>query len=545
MTSLASRTEVLGGIDPPTAEILTPEALAFVQQLDHHFAARRAGLLAARRVHRMQLLSDASSLDFLPETQHVRADPDWHVPPPAPGLEDRRIEITGPTDRKMAINALNSGANVWLADLEDANSPTWANMINGQVNLRDAVRRRLSFTDPAGTRYRLGDRPATIVVRPRGLHLVEKHVTVDGRPISASLFDYGLYMFHCARRQIAHGHGPYFYLPKLENHLEARWWNDVFTESEAHLGLPHGTVRATTLIETITAAFQMEEILYELRDYSAGLNAGRWDYIFSIIKNLGHRPAFVLPDRSDVTMTAPFMRAYTTLLVDTCHKRGAHAIGGMAAFIPRRDPDLNAAALAKVREDKEREARDGFDGSWVAHPGLVPTCREAFDARLGPRPHQIDWRPGCATVTAADLLSVDRTPGRITYEGLRLNIEVTLRYIDAWLRGIGAVAIHNLMEDAATAEISRCQVSQWRQHHVALADGTVVSADLVRRMIDDEAVAITTADASGESRMDEARAILYDLMGAESPPAFFTTVAYCRYLVDNDRTVAKPELRSA
>jgi malate synthase len=545
MTSLASRTEVLGAVDESAAEILTPDALAFVQQLDHQFAARRASLLSARRVHRMQLMRDPTSLDFLPETQHVRADPDWHVAPPATGLGDRRVEITGPTDRKMAINALNSGANVWLADLEDANSPTWTNMINGQVNLRDAVRRRLSFTDPTGKHYRLGEQPATIVVRPRGLHLVEKHVAVDGRPISASLFDYGLYMFHCARRQIAHGHGPYFYLPKLENHLEARWWNDVFTESEAQLGLPYGTVRATTLIETITAAFQMDEILYELRDHSAGLNAGRWDYIFSIIKNLGHRPKFVLPNRSDVTMTAPFMRAYTALLVDTCHRRGAHAIGGMAAFIPSRDPDLNATALVKVREDKEREARDGFDGSWVAHPGLVPTCREAFDARLGQRPHQIDWRPVGATVTAADLLSVDKTPGSITYEGLRLNIEVALRYIDSWLRGIGAAAIHNLMEDAATAEISRCQVSQWRQHRVALPDGTIVSTDLVRRIIDDEIAAITASDNGGDSRLDEARAILDGLVGTESPPAFFTTVAYCRYLVDNDRSEAKPELRSA
>jgi malate synthase len=544
MSSLASRTDVLGAVDGQAMEILTPDALAFVQQLDHHFAARRAGLLAARRVHRMRLLRDLSSLDFLPETQHLRADPNWRVASPAPGLENRRAEITGPTDRKMAINALNSGANVWLADLEDANSPTWTNMINGQVTLRDAVRRRLTFSDPTGKRYRLGDQPATIVVRPRGLHLVEKHVAVDGRPVSASLFDYGLYMFHCARRQIAHGHGPYFYLPKLENYLEARWWNDVFTESEAQLGLPHGTVRATTLIETITAAFQMEEILYELRDHSAGLNAGRWDYIFSIIKNLGHRPEFVLPNRSDVTMTAPFMRAYTALLVNTCHRRGAHAIGGMAAFIPSRDSELNAAALAKVRADKEREASDGFDGSWVAHPGLVPTCRESFDASLGRRPHQIDWRPAAGTVTSADLLSVDQTQGSITYEGLRLNIEVALRYIDSWLRGVGAVAIHNLMEDAATAEITRCQVSQWRQHHVALSDGTVVSTDLVRRIIDDEVAAITAADV-GESRVGEARAILHDLVCTESPPAFFTTVAYCRYLVDNDRTEAKPELRSA
>jgi malate synthase len=543
MTTLASRTEVLGAVDESAAEILTPDALAFVQQLDHHFAARRAGLLADRRVHRMQLLRDESSLDFLPETQHIRVDPNWHVAPPAPGLADRRVEITGPTDRKMAINALNSGANVWLADLEDANSPTWTNMINGQVNVRDAVRRRLNFTDPTGKHYRLGDQPATIVVRPRGLHLVEKHVTVDGRPISASLFDFGLYMFHCARRQIAHGRGPYFYLAKLENHLEARWWNDVFTESEAQLGLPHGTVRATTLIETITAAFQMEEILYELRDHSAGLNAGRWDYIFSIIKNLGHRPEFVLPNRSEVTMTAPFMRAYTALLVDTCHKRGAHAVGGMAAFIPSRDPDLNATALAKVRADKEREAGDGFDGSWVAHPGLVPTCREAFDARLGQRPHQIDRHPVGVTVTAADLLCVDKTRGSITYEGLRLNIEVALRYIDSWLRGVGAVAIHNLMEDAATAEISRCQVGQWRQHRVALSDGTVVSADLVRRIIDDEVAAITAAD--GASRIGEARAILNDLACTDSPPAFFTTIAYCRYLVDNDRTGAQLELRSA
>ena len=544
MTSLVSRTEVLGAVDERTAEILTPDALAFVQQLDHHFAARRAGLLAARRVHRMQLMRSTTTLDFLPETQHIRDDPTWRVAPSAPGLEDRRVEITGPTDRKMAINALNSGANVWLADLEDANSPTWTNMIHGQVNLHDAVRRRIGFADSTGRRYRLGAQPATIVVRPRGLHLVEKHLTVDGRPVSASVFDFGLYLFHCARHQIARGHGPYFYLPKVENHLEARWWNDVIAESEAELGLPHGTVRAATLIETITAAFQMEEILYELRDHSAGLNAGRWDYIFSIIKNLGHRPQFVLPNRSDVTMTAPFMRAYAALLVDTCHKRGAHAIGGMAAFIPSRDPELNAAALAKVREDKDREARDGFDGSWVAHPGLVKVCRESFDAQLGHRPHQIERPTVGPRVTAADLLSVDKTPGSITYDGLRSNIEVALRYFDSWLRGIGAVAIHNLMEDAATAEISRCQISQWLQHRVVLPDGTVVSEDLVRRIIDDEAAVIAAETATGETSVDQARELLYDLVCTESPPSFFTTAAYCRYIVDNC-TEATPDLRSA
>jgi malate synthase len=522
-------------------EVLTPKALDFLVALDREFAARRVALLDTRRARRARYATGQLP-QFLPETAHVRADPSWRVAPPAPGLLDRRVEITGPPDRKMTVNALNSGAQVWLADFEDATAPTWRNIIEGQLNLIDALDRRIDFRTAEGKRYALGERLATIVVRPRGWHLVEKHIVVDGRPVSATLVDFGLYFFHCAQRQLDAGRGPYFYLPKLESHREARLWNEVFVFAQQHLGIPVGTIRATVLIETITAAFEMEEILYELREHAAGLNAGRWDYIFSIIKNFGDRPEFVLPDRAEVTMAVPFMRAYTELLVRTCHRRGTHAIGGMAAFIPSRDPKLNEAALAKVRADKEREAGDGFDGSWVAHPGLVPVCRDVFDAVLGDRPHQIDWRRDDVRVTADDLLAIDRTPGRVTPAGLRANVAVALRYFDAWLGGTGAAAIAtrptaggvavNLMEDAATAEIARCQVWQWIHHATPLAGGGVVTADLVRSIVEEEVAELRAGrPASGRDRAAAAAELFERHALAEELTDFFTVDAYARHLV--------------
>ncbi|MFC4529548.1 malate synthase A [Sphaerisporangium dianthi] len=470
-------------------EILTPEALRFVATLQREFEGRRRELLDVRQARQAEL-SAGGTLDFLPETKAVREDDSWRVAEPAPGLVDRRVEITGPVDRKMTINALNSGAKVWLADFEDANSPLWENVVGGQLNLRDALDRTIDF-EAGGKRYALrpDEELATIVVRPRGWHLTEKHVLVDGEPFSASIFDFGLYFFHCARRQIDKGKGPYFYLPKIESHLEARLWNDVFTRAQALLGVPHGTIRATVLIETYPAAFEMEEILYELRDHSAGLNAGRWDYLFSVIKKFRTRGReFLLPERNAVTMTAPFMRAYTELLVRTCHKRGAHAVGGMAAFIPsRRDPEVNKVALEKVRADKTRESGDGFDGSWVAHPDLVPICQEVFDAVLGDRPNQLGRLREDVSVSAADLLAVSKTPGDITETGLRNNVDVALRYLAAWMAGSGAVGIHNLMEDAATAEISRSQIWQWVHNDIELADtGEVVTKELVERVIAEE-----------------------------------------------------------
>jgi malate synthase len=525
------RIQITGPMADRYEEILSAKALDFLTALDDEFAGQRVALLDTRRARRARFaLGDLPG--FLPETAAIREDPAWRVAPAAPGLVDRRVEITGPTERKMTINALNSGAKVWLADLEDAAAPTWHNVIGGQLNLLDAVERRIDFTTEQGKRYAVGDDPATIVVRPRGWHLTEKHIAVDGRPISASLVDFGLYFFHCAQRQLDAGGGPYFYLPKLEGHREARLWNDVFRFAQRYLGIPQGTIRATTLIETITAAFEMEEILYELREHSAGLNAGRWDYIFSTIKNFGHRPDFVLPDRVDVTMTVPFMRAYTELLVRTCHKRGAHAIGGMAAFIPSRDADANEVALAKVRADKEREAGDGFDGSWVAHPGLVPVCRDVFDSVLGDRPNQLDRQRDDVSVTADDLLAVDLTPGQVTEAGLRANIAVALRYFDAWLGGAGAVAIFNLMEDAATAEIARCQVWQWIQHGTALAGGGVVTAELVQSIVEHELTVLRAErPAADHERLARAAAVFEQHALDEDLPAFFTTGAYARHLV--------------
>src|SRR5213595_1525474 len=443
--------------------ILTREALAFLADLHRHFNRTRQDLLH-RRAERQVRIDRGDMLDFLPETASVR-EGSWKIGPLPADLHDRRVEITGPTDRKMMINALNSGAQVFMADFEDANTPAWRNVVEGQLNLLDAVRRTLQFTSPEGKEYRLNRETATLLVRPRGWHLPEKHVIIDRVPISGSLVDFGLYFFHNAKELRTRGTGPYFYLPKMESHLEARLWNEVFRFSEKALGIPVGSVKATALIETIPAAFEMEEILYELRDHAAGLNAGRWDYIFSIIKKFRDRKEFILPDRAQVTMTVPFMRAYTNLLVRSCHRRSAHAIGGMAAFIPsRKDPEANEVALAKVREDKERESGDGFDGSWVAHPDLVPTCTEVFDRALGDRPNQFERLREEVVPDEAALLSIPDTPGEITDAGVRTNVSVGVRYLESWLHGVGAAAIDNLMEDAATAEISRSQIWQWVRH---------------------------------------------------------------------------------
>ena len=470
-------------------EVLTAEALEFVAELQRRFGNRRDQLIARRNERRTEI-ARTGRLDFRTDTADIRADASWQVSPSPPDLQDRRVEITGPTERKMAINALNSGARVWLADLEDANTPHWSNVVSGQVNLLDAVRGTIAYTAPDGRQYQLRDdrKPAVIVVRPRGWHLDEPHVQVDGAPVVGAFVDFGLHFFHNARELLDRGSGPYFYLPKMESHLEASLWNDVFDQAEAQLELPHGSIRATVLIETITAAFEMDEILYELRDHAAGLNAGRWDYLFSVIKNFRDAgPAFVLPDRNSVTMTAPFMRAYTELLVHTCHRRGAFAIGGMAAFIPsRRDPAVNEVALAKVRADKEREAADGFDGSWVAHPDLVPICQEVFDRVLGSRPNQLDRARESVAVTADQLLDVASTGGQVTEEGLRSNVSVAVQYLAAWLGGNGAVAIFNLMEDAATAEIARSQIWQWIHNDVVVDTGAHVTPELVRRILDEE-----------------------------------------------------------
>jgi malate synthase len=452
--------------------VLTPAALALVAALQRELGKTRTDLLEAREV-RQRRLDQGERPEFLAETVKVRDDPDWSVSPPPSDLLERRVEITGPVERKMMINALNSGASVFMADFEDANSPTWTNCLEGQANLIDAVEGTISL-DAGGKSYRLGDRTATLVVRPRGWHLPEKHVLVDGQPVSASLFDFGLFVFHCGSRLLERGSGPYLYLPKLESHLEARLWNRACQIAEDHLGLERGVIRATVLIETILAVFEMEEILYELRERSTGLNAGRWDYMFSIIKKFRDDAGFILPDRGSVVMTVPFMRAYTELLVKTCHRRRAHAIGGMAAFVPsRRDAALNQLAMDKVREDKVREAGDGFDGTWVAHPDLVPVAREVFDRVLGQKPNQVDRQRDDVSVSAKQLLDVAATPGDITEAGVRLNISVGIKYLGSWLQGIGAAAINNLMEDAATAEISRSQIWQW-VHHGKISKDQVV-----------------------------------------------------------------------
>jgi malate synthase len=519
--------ELKGAIDGGAAEVLTHEALEFVANLQREFGGRRLELLRLRDERQARL--DAGELpDFLSATRTVR-ESEWKVAQPAKDLMDRRVEITGPTDRKMLINALNSGARVFMADFEDANTPTWSNLVEGQVNLIDAIDRTLDFTSPEGKDYRLNAEVATLVVRPRGWHLEERHLEVGGKPVSGSLFDFGLYLFHNARRLLARGSGPYFYLPKLESHVEARLWNDVFNFAQDALDLPRGTIRATVLIETILAAFEMEEILYELRDHSSGLNAGRWDYIFSIIKKFRNRPDFVLPDRAQVTMTVPFMRAYSELLVKTCHRRGAHAMGGMAAFIPsRRDAEVNRVALAKVKEDKDREALAGFDGTWVAHPDLVPTATEAFDRVLGERLNQLERQRPEVSVTAAQLIDVDVPDGSVTEDGVRLNVSVGIQYIESWMRGVGAAAINNLMEDVATAEISRSQVWQWIRHSSRLSEGAPVTADLVREIADDELTKIRQRVGESvwsKSRFTEARQVFEEVALSDSFPAFLTLVA--------------------
>jgi malate synthase len=524
----AAGVEVRGPVEGRFAEILTDEALAFIAGLQRQFEPTRAALLGRRAERQAEL--DAGTLpDFLPETREIRAG-DWRVAPVPADLQNRRVEITGPTERKMLINALNSGAKMFMADLEDANSPTWTNMIEGQINLIDAIERTIEFHQEDGRIYRLNDQVATLLVRPRGWHLVEKHLLVDGEPISGSLFDAGLYLFHNAKRLLSKGSGPYFYLPKLESHREARLWNDVFNAAEEGLGLARGTIKATVLIETILAAFEMEEILYELREHSAGLNAGRWDYIFSMIKKLRGRPEFVLPDRAQVTMTVPFMRAYTELLVKTCHKRGAFAMGGMAAFIPsRRNPQVNEVALARVRDDKQREANDGFDGTWVAHPDLVGVAMEQFDAVLGDQPNQLTRQRPEVSVAAADLLNTRIESGKVTEAGLRGNISVGIQYIASWLRGTGAAAIYNLMEDAATAEISRSQVWQWIRHGVTLDDGRPVTRELVRQLEGEEMQKLQTELGErlfSQGRFTEAAQIFEQVALDEGFVEFLTLPAY-------------------
>ena len=520
--------EISGPMHARFEEVLTDRALELVALLHRELDGRRRELLA-RRAERVAALADGGSLDFLEETRSVREDDSWRVAEPAPGLRDRRVEITGPTERKMTINALNSGAKVWLADQEDANTPLWENVVGGQLNLLDAIRGQIDFTGPEGKEYHLAEGDlATIVVRPRGWHLPEKHLSVDGEPTSGSLVDFALYLATCGQLQLDRGQGPYYYLPKMESPLEARLWNDAFVLAQDFLGIPRGTIRATVLIETYPAAFEMEEILYELREHSAGLNAGRWDYMFSVIKCFRTRgDDWVLPDRNSVTMTVPFMRAYTELLVRTCHKRGAHAIGGMAAFIPSKDEEQNAVAFTKLIEDKTREATDGFDGSWVAHPGMVAACREAFDRVLGDRPDQRDRLREDVHVTAAELLDVRSTPGEATEAGLRNNVAVGLRYLESWLRGAGAVGIFNLMEDTATAEISRSQVWQWLRNGEVLADGEKVTRELVESMIAEELDA-ARAESGGEGRWDDARALYAEMALSDEYADFLTLPAYER-----------------
>jgi malate synthase len=497
-------------------EILTPDAIRFLHRLAHAFEPRRLELLARRRTRQEQI--DSGLLpDFLAETADIR-EAQWRVAPIPHDLRDRRVEITGPVDRKMIINALNSGAKVFMADFEDSNSPTWQNNLEGQANLRDAVRRTISFTSPEGKNYRLNPIVATLMVRPRGWHLEERHFTVDGRAISASLFDFGLFFFHNAQALIENGTGPYFYLPKMESQLEARLWNNVFCFAQDELGIPRGTIRATVLIETILAAFEMDEILYELRDHSAGLNCGRWDYIFSFIKKFRNRRDFVLPDRSTVTMDKHFLKSYVDLLIQTCHRRGIHAMGGMAAQIPiKNDAEANERALDKVRQDKLREVRAGHDGTWVAHPGLVPVAKDIFDAHM-PAPNQIGKKRDDVDVTAKDLLAVPEGP--ITADGLRWNIDVGLQYLESWLRGSGCVPIYNLMEDAATAEISRAQVWQWLRHSANLSDGQTVTKELVRSVIAEQKNKL-----KGD-RMAEAADIFDGMMTSSEFAEFLTLVAY-------------------
>jgi malate synthase len=520
--------EIRGAVEGRAKEILSPEAVDFVTRLQRGFNPRREELLQAR-AERSQRILDGERPAFLDETRAVR-DGDWKTASPPPDLLDRRVEITGPVERKMMINALNSGARVFMADFEDANAPTWENNLQGHVNLIDANERTIEFKNPDGKEYRLDDGIAKLLVRPRGWHLPEKHVLVDGRPVSGSLFDFGLYVFHNTQRRLAKGEGTYFYLPKLESHLEARLWNEVFAFAEAEMGVPRGTLRGTVLIETILAAFEMDEILYELREHSIGLNAGRWDYIFSVIKKFNNDPAMILPDRVQVSMTVPFMRAYTELLVKTCHRRGTFAMGGMAAFIPsRKDAEVNRVAMEKVREDKEREAGDGFDGTWVAHPDLVEIATECFDAVLGERPNQIERRRDEVQVSPEQLIDTAIPGSTVTEAGLRQNVSVGIQYIESWLRGNGAAAINNLMEDAATAEISRSQVWQWAHNHTKLEDGREVTPELVRKIEDEELERVRKEygdELYNKGRFDEARSLFERVALADQFDEFLTVPAY-------------------
>ena len=528
---------IVGPRSPGSEEILTPAAVEFVAHLHRSFNPVRTALLE-RRAERQAEIDAGAPLGLLPDTAAVRLDPSWQVAEAPPDLLDRRVEITGPAEPKMIINALNSGARCFMADFEDSLSPTWANVVGGQAALHEAVRGRLSFDSREGKAYRLAPHVAQLLVRPRGWHLAERHVVIDGEPVSASLFDAGMYLFWNARYRVEHGSGPYLYLPKLQSHREARLWNDVFVQAQAALDIPRGSIRATVLIETIHAAFEMEEILYELREHSAGLNAGRWDYLFSAIKTFRgpHAPVrTVLPDRAQVTMTVPFMRAYTERLVLTCHRRGAHAMGGMAAYIPsRRDPEVNERAMARVRDDKERESRDGFDGTWVAHPDLVPLATEVFDSVLGSAPDQRARRASEAPQGAevpgdpASLLDLDVPGGRVTEPGARLNVSVALQYLDAWLGGNGAAAINNLMEDAATAEISRSQLWQWRISGTPLDDGRPLTADRYRRIRDEELAWLRGRGGPSGGRLDDAAALLDRLVLDDDFVEFLTLPAYDR-----------------
>ncbi|RDV37368.1 malate synthase A [Bradymonadaceae bacterium TMQ3] len=529
-TGLPDAITILGDVAPGYERILSPEALGFVAALHREFEGRRRQLLADRR-RRQEAIDSGANPGAPADTRAIRQG-EWQVARVPQDMQRRTVEITGPVDRKMIINALNSGADSFMADFEDATSPTWSNVVEGQSNLFDAVRRQIDFRDEArGKDYKLDENPATLMVRPRGWHLPEKHVLVDGQEISASLFDFGLYVFHNAKELVQRGSGPYFYLPKLESHREAALWNDVFVMAQQRLGIETGTIKATVLVETIHAAFEMEEILYALREHSAGLNAGRWDYIFSVIKTFRARQEMVLPDRAQITMEVPFMRAYAERLVHVCHKRGAHAIGGMAAFIPsRRDEAVNERALAAVRGDKEREAGDGFDGTWVAHPDLVAVAREPFEQVLKGRPHQKDRRREVSAISDQELLNFRVAAGRITEEGLRTNINVGLQYIAWWMQGLGAVALYNLMEDAATAEISRSQIWQWlHRPDVVLDDGRRVDRELYKRLVDEELLAIR--EAMGSERyealpFEQARQIFDEVATSEEFPEFFTLVAY-------------------
>ena len=521
--------ELRGPVDDRAAEVLSPDALEFVARLQREFGATRQELLQ-RRAER-QAKRDAGEMpDFVAETRAIR-DGDWRVAPVPHDLQDRRVEITGPTERKMVINALNSGARCFMADFEDSNSPLWRNMVEGQVNLIDAIDETIEFTSDDGKRYRLDDDTATLIVRPRGWHLTEKHLVVDGGPVSGALFDFGLFFWHNAKKLLDKGTGPYFYLPKIESHLEARLWNDVFNFAQDAVGLDRGVIKATVLVETVPAAFEMDEILYELRDHCAGLNAGRWDYMFSMIKCFRHNPDFLLPDRNDVTMTVPFMRAYTQLLVKTCHRRGAHAMGGMAAFIPsRKNPEINEKAFAKVRDDKRREANDGFDGTWIAHPDLVEVAQREFDDVLGSRPNQVDRQRDDVSVDAGELLDVKSVNADVTEAGLKNDVNVGIQYISSWLRGNGAAAIYNLMEDAATAEIARSQVWQWVRHGARLKEGPRVTPDLVRKAEDDELDRIRREVGDdffySKGRPDESRALFEQVALAREFVEFLTLPAY-------------------